>query len=265
MATKLNELAKIDTNLEIVPAADELSAIFHELKDMGTLPFGRVQIAAAGAGVFKVTEPGEEEAAVATEIVAVIILNHRTNALWLNKYGTTEDKSPDCFSIDGDEGIVRETGECRTCASCRYNQYGSADNGIGRGKACKNTRRLYLMRPADKLRPADIFPVILSLPSTALGAFDKYRTKILLGRRQMHGVLTRITLKNAANKDGIAYSTPVFESVGVLPPEEVERVRQYADGFATAVMKLGVLSEDGESTQALGYSPAYDEAPLPFE
>ena len=91
MATKLNELAKSEPCLEIVPSADELSAILHELKDMGTLPFGRVQIAAAGAGVFKVTEPGEEEAAVATEIVAVIILNHRTNVLWLNKYGTTED------------------------------------------------------------------------------------------------------------------------------------------------------------------------------
>jgi len=264
MATKLNELAVVVTNLEIVPAADELSAILHELKDMGTLPFGRIQIAAAGAGVFKVTEPGEDEAAVATELVAVIIMSHRTNALWLSKYGTTEDKSPDCFSVDGNEGIVRETGECRTCASCRYNQYGSADNGAGRGKACKNTRRLYLMRPADKDRPADIFPVILSLPSTALDAYDKYRTKILLGRQQMHGVLTRITLKNAANKDGVAYSTPVFHAAGVLPPQEVERVRQYADGFTAAVMKLGAITEDGEPAQAQGYNPAYDE-PLPFE
>jgi len=121
------------------------------------------------------------------------------------------------------------------------------------------------MRPADKARPADIFPVILSLPSTALGAFDKYRAKILLGRRQMHGVITHVTLKNAANKDGVAYSTPVFEAVGVLPPAEVERVRQYADGFSAAIMKLGMITEDGESTQTQGYSPAYDDEPLPFE
>lgn len=252
---KKNELTTIDTQeLQIVPAADELATIMGELQDMGTLPFGRVQIAAAGAGVFKVTEPGEDDAVVATELSAVIIANHLTNVLWLHKFGSVDDKTPDCVSFDGIEGTERETGEIHKCELCPYNKYGSADGGQGRGKACKNTRRLYLMRPGD------VLPIVLTLPSTALSTFDKYRVKLIYGKKQLHSVMTKITLKNATNKDGITYSTPIFEPVGVLPPEEAQRVREYATGFMGA-MKHTVYDESaaerGVSTSQYG-TPSYD-------
>ena len=240
---KSNELAtKSSTELQVVPTPEDLTAIMSELQDMGTLPFGRVQIAAAGAGVFKVIDPGEDESKVATEIVGVIILSHRTNVLWLNKFGTVEDKTPDCLSLDGVEGIDRETGEIKLCDKCPHNQYGSADGGSGRGKSCKNTRRLYLMRPADGDRPSDVLPLILTLPSTSLTTFDKYRTKVMLSRRKMHGILTKITLKSAANKDGVEYSTPIFEVIGVLSEGETLRVQEYASGFDKAMR--GAVQED---------------------
>jgi hypothetical protein len=253
---KKNELSPIDiANQPIVPDADDLAAIMDEMRDMDTLPFGRVQIAAAGAGVFRVTEPGDEEAVPATEIAAVILHNHKANALWLNKYGTSEDKQPDCMSVDGETGLVRETGECRPCASCPYNQYGSADGGAGRGKACKNTRRLYLMRHGD------VFPMILHLPSTALSAFDKYRTKVMLKKQRLTGIITNIRLKNAANKDGIAYSTPVFEAIATLPPEEAARVREYADSFVAAMNGMTV-TQTGVTVES-GFVDV-DDAELPF-
>ncbi|NLF27863.1 MAG: hypothetical protein GX592_08190 [Clostridiales bacterium] len=259
---KQNELSPIDITAQpIVPDAGDLAAIMDEMKDMDTLPFGRVQIAAAGAGVFRVTEPGEEEASPATEIVAVILHNHKANALWLNKYGTSEDKQPDCMSMDGETGVVRETGECRSCASCPYNQYGSADSGTGRGKACKNTRRLYLMRHGD------VFPMILHLPSTALAAFDKYRTKVMLQKQRLTGVITRIRLKNAANKDGIAYSTPVFEAIAVLPSEEAARVRKYADGFIAAINGMTTQQTGGMSAACTAVESGFvdvDDEELPF-
>lgn len=248
-----NELATTNpTELQIIPTPEDLAIIMEGMQDMDSVPFGRIQIAAAGAGVFRVTEPGEDEAVVATDITAVIIHNHRSNVLWLSKFGTVEDKTPDCLSVDGTTGIWRETGECVDCATCRYNQYGSADNGAGRGKACKNTRRLYLMREGD------VLPLILHLPSTALGVFDKYRAKVMLAKKKIYGVVTKITLKNATNKDGIAYSTPVFDVIGVLAPEEAERARQYADGFINAMNCAGVY----EDSAALPGDAAEDVIPF---
>ncbi|MDL2205388.1 hypothetical protein LJC33_00570 [Eubacteriales bacterium OttesenSCG-928-N13] len=262
---KKDELAVIDTqNLQVVPAADDLATIMGELQDMGTLPYGRIQIGAAGAGIFQVTEPGEDEPVVATEVTAVVILNHRTNVLWLSKFGTVEDRTPDCMSFDGEEGIDRETGEIRKCEQCAYNKFGSADGGTSRGKACKNTRRLYLMRPSD------VFPSMLTLPSTALSTFDKYRTKVMLSKNKLHGVVTKITLKKASNKDGIAYSTPIFEIVGVLPADEAQRVKQYADAFQSAMSHSAVYEEPSGSVAAPTYTPPAavtddDADELPFD
>ena len=72
-----------------------------------------------------------------------------------------------------------------------------------------------------------------------------HRTKVMLSRKKMHGILTKITLKSAANKDGIAYSTPIFEVVGTLSADETQRVQQYASGFDKAMR--GAVSEEPRS------------------
>ena len=233
-----NELAIIDTaKIHIIPAAEDMAAITEELKDIDVIPYGRIKIAAAGANVFKVTDPGEEDSQTATEISGVIIMSHKCNAYWPMKYGTSDAaKSPDCVSYDGVTGVVAATGECRECESCPYNQYGSADNG--RGKACKNMRRLYIMREGD------IFPMVLSLPGTALKSFDGYRIRLVGKRRMVTGVVTKITLKSAKNQDGIEYSTPIFEAVGALPADEVEHIKAFAAQFEDVAKRVGVSEED---------------------
>ena len=75
---------------------------------------------------------------------------------------------------------------------------------------------------------------------------------------KLHGVLTKITLKNAANKDGVAYSMPVFEVADTLPPEFTERVRQYAGAFVAAI--------NGEAIrEPAATDHDVDEEPLPFD
>lgn len=233
-----NELAIIDTTrTSLIPSDEDMAAITEELKDIDVIPYGRIKIAAAGANVFKVTDPGEEDSKTATEIVGVVIITHKCNAYWPTKYGTAEAaKSPDCVSYDGVTGIVAATGECRACSSCPFNQYGSADSG--RGKACKNMRRLYIMREGD------IFPMVLSLPGTALKSFDSYRTRLVMKRKTITGVVTQITLKSAKNQDGIEYSTPLFDAVGALPADEIERVRAFAAQFEDVARRVDVSEED---------------------
>ena len=240
MATKMNQLAVIDHSnlLPIVPSAEDLAAIREELSDMDRVPYGRIKIAAGGVNIFQVFEPGEEEAVPAQTIEGVIMLSHKSNGLWSKPFGSGDSKVPDCSSVDGVYGTVTETGECVECASCPYNAFGSAKGGEGRGKACKNMRRLYIMRRGD------IFPMVLTLPPTALSAYDSYRTKVMLGRKKMANVMTRISLKSAANKDGVSYSTPIFEAVGVLDGVEAAAMRAYSDALNSSAQRVGVTADD---------------------
>ncbi len=240
MATKMNQLAVIDHSnlLPIVPSAEDLAAIREELSDMDRVPYGRIKIAAGGVNIFQVFEPGEEEAVPAQTIEGVIMLSHKSNGLWSKPFGSGDSKVPDCSSIDGVYGTVTETDEIVECASCPCNAFGSAKGGEGRGKACKNMRRLYIMRRGD------IFPMVLTLPPTALSAYDSYRTKVMLGRKKMANVMTRISLKSAQNKDGVAYSTPIFEAVGVLDGVEAAAMRAYSEALNSSAQRVGVTADD---------------------
>lgn len=240
MATKMNQLAVIDHSnlLPIVPSAEDLAAIREELSDMDRVPYGRIKIAAGGVNIFQVFEPGEEEAVPAQTIEGVIMLSHKSNGLWSKPFGSGDSKVPDCSSVDGVYGTVTETDEIVECASCPCNAFGSAKGGEGRGKACKNMRRLYIMRRGD------IFPMVLTLPPTALSAYDSYRTKVMLGRKKMANVMTRISLKSAQNKDGVAYSTPIFEAVGVLDGVEAAAMRAYSEALNSSAQRVGVTADD---------------------
>lgn len=223
-----NELAIIDNSVSaFVPTPEDIAIISQEIGDLETIPFGKIAIAGAGANVFKVTEPGDDEPTSVMDIEGVIIWSHKQNALWLRPMGSTEDKSPDCFSMDAVIGTVKETGECYRCDGCQYNEYGSNPNGPG--KACKNMRLLYIMRSGD------IFPMVLQLPPTAIRIFDNYRTKVVMDRRRMDSVVTKITLKTQKSQGGIDYSVPVFNMVGALTKEDAMRLADYTKNFKSAV------------------------------
>lgn len=240
MGAKKNQLAVIDQNTHLIPTAEDMAAIQEELQDIDRVPFGRIRIAGGGANVFKVTDPGDDDAHTETEIVGVVILSHKCNAYWPAKYGSDDDasKKPDCASMDGKIGIVAETGECRDCDACPFNQFNSAPDG-GAGKACKNMRRLYLMRDGD------ILPMVLSLPATALKSYDNYRTRLLSQQHKTAvGVVTKITLKTAKSSKGVEYSTPIFEPDAILPAAEVERVRAFAAQFEVAAKRAGITEDE---------------------
>jgi hypothetical protein len=247
---KKNELAIIDPSaVQIIPEIDDMAAVLEELKDIERIPYGRITIASGGLNVFKVLEPGDETTTTASEIVGVILFSHKCNVLWGTKFGVKTDgpKTPDCSSLDGVTGVVAATGECRTCETCPYNQFGSADSG--RGKACRNMRRLYIMREGD------VFPIILSLPATSLKAFDFYRTRLAVMKKTPQAVLTKITLKATTSKDDAEFSVAVFSSEGALPAAEVARVRTYAAQFEEAAKKVDLDLEDAPRSEL--YTPSH--------
>ena len=89
--------------------------------------------------------------------MAVIILDHiLENVFYDGDFDPNNPQPPTCFAFgrsDDDmaphETVVAEgQAQNETCNGCPFNQWGSADKG--RGKACRNTRRLAMI-PAGTL------------------------------------------------------------------------------------------------------------------
>lgn len=236
-----NEVAVTNnSNFNLVTLEGEIAeAIAEEMDGLGTVPFDRVKIPSGGGIAFELPGEDEDNPESATELVGVILYHHPVNAYWAEKFEGGSDQ-PDCSSNDGKMGVLKETGECKTCADCPFNQFGSGDNGSG--KACKNTHRIYILREGNPV------PLILSLPPTSLKYLRDYISKriLLKGMRCYHAV-TKITLKKEKSAAGIAYSRAAFTFVEKLAPEQIA---------AAEAMVNTIKQTDRNMDVAADYEPA---------
>ena len=193
--------------------SDELEGL-----DIG---FERVKIPSGGATMFELPSDGDEMETV-KEFSGVILYHHPLNAYYATKY-TGGSNPPDCGSYDNITGVGTPGGSCK---SCQYNQFGTGENGA---KACRNKRRVYI------LREGEIFPILLTLPTCSVKSFAKYVKSHLSKGKKTSAVVTRFALKKVSNTGGIAYSQAVFSFDRDLTAEErqaisplSQQVREYA-------------------------------------
>ena len=205
-----------------------------------------IKIPSGGKLAYEV-QTGEDETDVdyMKEVEGVIIFTHRLNGYWPGAFGTDDNKVPACSSMDGKTAVWTDTGEVRTCENCPLNQYGSDDNpnGTGKGKACKNVHRVFILREGNPV------PLVLSLPPTSLKYMRDYIAKrvILKGFRCWQAV-TKITLKKEKNAAGIAYSRAVFTFVGKLSPEKAKEAEAMKDCVKQQYRQLDVEGADYNAT-----------------
>jgi len=189
------------------------------------LSFEKIKIPSAGSTVFEV--PGEDgEPDAVKEFSAAILHHHPLFCYYKSKY-SGGNSPPDCGSYNGVSGEGDPGGDCKTCA---LNQFGSGENGA---KACKNRRRIYV------LRESEVFPLLLSLPTGSLKEFTKYIKRLLSKGRKSNSVITRFSLKKATNQGGVVYSQAQFAIDRALTPEEqplinalTEQVKAYSQNVA---------------------------------
>ncbi len=234
MEKKKNELAVMaGFNLATI-SGDIAEAVAEEMDGLGEIPFDRVKIPSGGGISFEL--PGEDEGSpeAAQELVGVIIHHHPVNAYWAEKFAGSNEQ-PDCSSMDGKQGMARDTGELRNCAGCPYNKFGSD----GLGKACKNVHRVYILQEGNPV------PLILSLPPTSLKPMRDYIGKqILLKGMRCYDAVTKITLKKEKNAGGIIYSRAVFAFVGKLPEAQRAAAMEMAALVKRSDKELGVDDAD---------------------
>lgn len=205
--------------------------------------FERIKIPSAGSTVFEVPSDDPSEPDAVKEFSAVILYHHPLHAYYKSKY-TGGNQPPDCGSYDGVTGVGDPSG---SCAKCPFNQFGSGENG---SKACKNRRRIYV------LREGEIFPMLLSLPTGSLKEFSRYIKRLLSKGKKSNSVVTRFSLKKAVNSGGISYSQAQFTVDRALTPQELAlienlstQIKAYSDniGFDTEVTDAPTVDmETGE-------------------
>lgn len=226
MANK--DIATIE-NSGYLMATVNLSELFNEEMDGLTPTFDRIRIPAGGGISYEV--PGDDPSSpdMAKDFNAVILYHHPIFSYYTEKFNGG-NQPPECSSIDGHVGIDATTGECKDCKTCPFAQFGSGENG---GMACKQKRRVYL------LRENELLPVILTVPTGSLKEFTKYVTRLLQKGKKTNQVVTRFALQKAQNSTGIAFSQVVCSVDRQLSPEEQasvnsmsEQVKAYAGHVA---------------------------------
>ena len=198
--------------------------------------FDRIKIPAGGGTVFEIPGDNPDEPEAVKEFSAVILCHHTLNSFYRTKY-TGGSVPPDCCSLDGCVGSGDPGGEC---VDCQYNQFGSGENG---GKACKQRRRIYV------LREGEIFPMLLSLPTGSLKEFGRYIKRLLSKGKKSNNVVTRFSLKKASNQSGMAYSQAVFSVDRDLTPEEQSLIDALSAQVKAYSKNVGVELDEASDTK----------------
>lgn len=232
-----NELAVV-TSFDLTAVNDSVQLMDALREELGAdyrpnFAFAKTPSSARTAWDIMVSEddPDPESAKF---IEGVILHAHKNYAWWERKLEEGGNAQPDCSSMDGVNGMTADS-EIHDCASCPYNQFGSDPDGKG-GKACKNGRRIYILREGDML------PIRIDLAPTGNKPYEKYVDNLLLPRKRGQKpmrpiqVVTRVGLKVETNRSGIKYSCPTFECTGVVPDDARVPLMNMAESLKSSIV-----------------------------
>ena len=98
-----------------------------------------------------------------------------------------------------------------------------------KGKACKEMRLVFLVRPGDLL------PVVIALPPTSLRAVKSYFLGLASMAVPYYGVVTRFGLEKAAAAGGSEYSRAKPTMVGQINNASLAQIKSYGDALRGAL------------------------------
>jgi hypothetical protein len=135
------------------------------------------------------------------ELDVIIIDAILENSFFPGKYDPKTPQSPICYAFGrADEDMKPhenvEEPEAEACDGCPHNEWGSAD--VGRGKACKNVRRVaviladVLEKGAEAIADAEV--AYLKVPVTSVKAWAGYVNKLASVDKPTLKFITKISV-----------------------------------------------------------------------
>lgn len=220
-----------------LPTKEEILEIFQENMEGVEFRCERVKIPSGGGIVWEIVDEDGNTDTV-KELIGVIIDHHPANGYWAEEY-SGKNQPPECSSMDGvtGTGIVINGAKHTKCATCPMNQFKSDPKG-GNGKACKNMHRAYLL-PENT-----VFPLLITLPPTSLGAVKDYVRRLTNKLRKLTGVVTKITLEKDKNDGGILFSRAVFGRVGDISKEDAQKMADHGKVLKPYLRNIGLTNDD---------------------
>jgi len=179
----------------------------------------KVQMPTGRGKEFSVEQHADEDLET-KKITGIMLYQTSSNAYWSEPFGGGgESVLPDCASHDGVTPSSQYPNlQSTTCASCPHNKFGSARDPHGNkrpGKACRNVKRVVILRVDDPTIPA-----LLNVPPSSIKVFDDYMVLLRKKKRPYYTVATSITLATEKNRDGIEYPHLQFEIAGFINDKE---------------------------------------------
>ena len=227
-------IATTDQNTGYLTETVNLAELFSEELDGLRPSFERIKSPAGGGLAYEVPGDDPNSPDSAKDFSAVILYHHPINSYYKEKF-TGGNNPPDCSSLDGKLGVVAETGECKECKTCPYAKFGSGENG---GMACKQKRRMYLLREGEML------PIIMTLPTGSLAEFTKYVTRLVTRGMKANHVVTKFSLKRAQNSTGINYSQVICSVDRPLSPDEKKNIASMTEQIKLIAGKVSVAETE---------------------
>ncbi|MDI9261284.1 hypothetical protein [Alicyclobacillus sendaiensis] len=155
---------------------------------------------------------------------------------------------PVCSSLDGKIGhFINEDGErvSRECQKCPFNAWGSGPNG--RGKLCKELRRVYLLEEGHDL------PAVVSLPPTSLRVWDSFVAAAAYEGLPVSGRVVELTLEKQTNSGQVWSTLAKPRTVRRLSPVEYVKIRAMKQQIEEAARQAKVSANEyfADSQQAV--------------
>lgn len=163
---------------------------------MSVMDLDQVGIPAGGGSAWEV--PDLDGTETIKELEGVIVAWKSPRTFYRKSIEETGGgEAPDCWSDDGESGVGEfgpgsEGNPSGKCADCPMNQWGS-DLGGGRGKACREHRQLFV------LRPGSVLPIVVNLPPTSIKPLRQYMLRLASKGVHYYSVTTKLTLESKSD------------------------------------------------------------------
>lgn len=207
--------------------------------------FSRIKFPSGGSKKFVL--PSGSSTEERDTLTGVVIFHHTSRGYWPS--ADTTGTPPECSSINGLEGTLpRRDGEFGTCATCRWNAFGSDKKG-GKGKACKETRRMFMILDGEDV------PRMLSLPPGSLQSWKQFRDAQLtpagLGLRS---VMVSIGADLTKNDKGNPYAKATFRVASRLDADSRTKVEALHAKISLVAARVSVDERDYDTSGSGGAS-----------
>jgi len=203
----------------------------------------RVAMPAGGGTVWAVpTLEGDEPAET---IEGVIIYKQDIRGYYDTPY-TGGHEPPTCSSQDTKTGVGDPGGDCRQCPHAQFGTSMNADGTQGKGQACSERIRLFLLTAGITV------PQMIVLPPTSLQAARKYFLRLASKGEGIpyYGVVTRLKLEKDKNDGGIEYSKVHLSVASLLSSEQRAAFKELNEVFKPKLLTLPVGGGDFSTAES---------------